>query len=144
MLGVDLATKVHPSMEFNGAFIFLFSYAVYYIILEPFAGVLMSAILFGIWLSATHVAHNYENWFIIFIVTQVASWTFQILAHKFFEGRSPALLHNLGQAIVLAPFFVFLEVLYTFGYKPTLRSEIQKVIDKEIQAWKNSKNRKAN
>lgn len=84
-------------------------------------------------------------------IIHIVSWIMQILAHQVFEGRAPALLDNLVQgaytswsvskcavltngivAVALAPFFVFLEVLYMLGYKPELHKRIQNEIGKEI------------
>ncbi len=42
------------------------------------------------------------------------------------EGRAPALLDNLLGAVVLAPFFVFLEVIFHFGYRPELQKELER------------------
>lgn len=38
--------------------------------------------------------------------------------------------------MVLAPFFVHLEVLFALGYKPQLHSELKKSIDLEIEKVK--------
>ena len=35
-------------------------------------------------------------------------------------------------AVVLAPFFVHLEVLFALGYRPQLHKELKKSIDEEI------------
>ena len=35
-------------------------------------------------------------------------------------------------AVVLAPFFVHLEVLFALGYRPQLHNELKKSIDEEI------------
>lgn len=60
------------------------------------------------------------------------SWVAQFAGHGFAEGRAPALLDNLVQAFLLAPFFVFIEVLFYFGYRPELR----KRVDARIEAAK--------
>lgn len=142
-LGLHLFDNVHPLMETNLAFFLLTIYGVYYLILDFIAGMTIAVELFLFWISATHVAKTNENWLTIFIVVQVVSWVMQIGAHKVFEGRSPALLDNLAQAFLMAPFFVWLEILFFFGYKPQLHSEVQKVIDKEVAVWKNSQKAKA-
>lgn len=38
----------------------------------------------------------------------------------------------VNTAVVLAPFFVHLEVLYKFGYKPELHKRINNEIGKEV------------
>lgn len=79
------------------------------------------------------------------------SWIAQFLGHGFAEGRAPALLDNLlgGKetprtwilspyvvpflsAVVLAPFFVHLEILFALGYRPTMHKRINNAIGKEI------------
>jgi uncharacterized membrane protein YGL010W len=39
-------------------------------------------------------------------------------------------------AIVLAPFFVFFEVLFTVGYRPKLHREMMVEVNKDIAAFK--------
>jgi len=68
------------------------------------------------------------------IVIQVIGWAAQVLSHLFFEGRAPALLDSFGQSLMLAPLFVWMEVLFFFGYKKELHKKIQATIDKNIQA----------
>jgi hypothetical protein len=64
------------------------------------------------------------------IALNIASWIAQFIGHGVFEKRAPALFNNLTQgmspydggkvcadpmpALVLAPFFVHLEMLFTF------------------------------
>lgn len=55
------------------------------------------------------------------VVLQVLLWGAQIFGHQVYEGRAPALLDNLFQALVLAPFFVVYEVAFHFGYRPELK-----------------------
>ena len=59
--------------------------------------------------------------------------------HGIFEGRAPALLDNLVQAILLAPLFVWLEVLFAFGYRPELKSRLDESVEKEIEKFHASK-----
>lgn len=92
----------------------------------------------------------------------------QIGGHQFFEGRSPALLDNLNQgkneikiesksnnekkpplhsinqlALVLAPFFVLLEIMFFCGYRADLYKEVEKAIKKQRDEFENSnKNKK--
>ena len=48
----------------------------------------------------------------------------QFVGHGVFEGRKPALLDNLLQSLVLAPLFVWLEMLFFFGYRPALQKSV--------------------
>lgn len=75
----------------------------------------------------------------IAIGVHIASWLAQFVGHGIFEGRAPALLDNLVQAIFLAPFFVWLEVLFAFGYRPELKSRLDKAVESEITKHKAEK-----
>jgi uncharacterized membrane protein YGL010W len=81
------------------------------------------------------------------------SWIAQFIGHGVAEGRAPALLDNLiggrtsvftllltwltllfflSIAVVLAPFFVHLEILFGLGYRPAMHKRIINEIGKEI------------
>lgn len=69
----------------------------------------------------------------------IVSWIAQFIGHGAFEGRAPALLDNLVQAVVLAPFFVWMEFLFKLGYRPELRARVDKQIEREIEKYQRSK-----
>jgi uncharacterized membrane protein YGL010W len=69
----------------------------------------------------------------------VASWIAQFVGHGKFEGRAPALLDNLVQALFLAPFFVWMEFLFMLGYRPELKSRLDKAVLVEIEKFKKEK-----
>lgn len=74
----------------------------------------------------------------------VVSWIAQFIGHGAFEGRAPALMDNLVQAIFLAPMFVWLEMLFKLGYRRELQARVEKAVLKEIAKFKSeSKNGKA-
>jgi 2-hydroxy fatty acid dioxygenase len=77
------------------------------------------------------------------------SWVAQFLGHGLAEKRAPALVDNviggtsehvssstisnpLTIAIVLAPFFVHLEILFKLGYRPAMHKRINNKIGMEI------------
>ncbi|KAI7113048.1 hypothetical protein KC352_g35148, partial [Hortaea werneckii] len=72
----------------------------------------------------------------------VFSWIAQFIGHGIFEGRAPALLDNLVQALFLAPFFVWLEILFAFGYRPELKARLDKAVQKEIEKYRKQKGEK--
>lgn len=45
-------------------------------------------------------------------------------------------------AFLLAPFFVWLEVLFFLGYQPKLKEKLEKKTLKAIAEWKKSKEKK--
>lgn len=69
----------------------------------------------------------------------VAAWIAQFLGHGLFEGRAPALLDNIFQALFLAPLFVWLELLFALGYRPELKSRVEKMIVQDIAKFREAK-----
>lgn len=49
------------------------------------------------------------------------------------------MLDNLLQAFVLAPFFVWMELLFKFGYRPELQARVEKEVQKEIKKFRDQK-----
>lgn len=108
--------------------------------MEPVAGALLAPLLIGGTAYAYHLTSTYgmqANY--IAIGVHIVSWLVQFIGHGVFEGRAPALLDNLVQAIFLAPFFVWLEILFAFGYRPELKSRLDIAIEKEITKVKAEK-----
>lgn len=115
--------------------------------MEPVAGSLLCALCIG-----TAAANNYfysvdpYRSTVIAGGIFVAAWILQFVGHGKFEGRAPALLDNLMQALLLAPLFVWLEILFFFGYRRELQARVDKQVDQklaEYRAEKASKNGKA-
>jgi len=108
--------------------------------MEPVAGALVAPLIIAGTAYANHLTSAYgatANYWAIGI--HVVSWIAQFIGHGKFEGRAPALLDNLVQAFFLAPFFVWFEILFYFGYRPELKSRLDKAVEKEIAKFKESK-----
>jgi uncharacterized membrane protein YGL010W len=88
--------------------------------------------------TTAHSWHSLPNPNLTALGIHAASWIFQFIGHGKFEGRQPALLDSLMQALVLAPLFVFLEGMFALGYKPELRKRLESKIGLEIQKYKRS------
>lgn len=73
------------------------------------------------------------------LAVHIVSWLLQFVGHGAFEGRAPALLDNLVQAVFLAPLFVWLEFLFKLGYRPELQTRVEKAVAKEIAKFKAQK-----
>jgi uncharacterized membrane protein YGL010W len=111
--------------------------------MEPVAGAMLAPLLFAGTAYANYLTSTYgmtANY--IAIAIHVASWIFQFVGHLAFEGRAPALLDNLVQAFFLAPFFVWLEILFAFGYRPDLKARLDKAVETEITKFKADKEAK--
>ncbi|KAI1618392.1 hypothetical protein EDD36DRAFT_30674 [Exophiala viscosa] len=134
-----------PYLDLNAGTIFCLCYCALYVLLEPVAGTALSALLlagtaYGKYLTMTHgMTANFWA-----AAGFVASWIAQFLGHGMFEGRAPALLDNIFQAFFLAPLFVWLEMLFALGYRPELKSRVDKMVKEDIANYRESKAQKAN
>lgn len=72
------------------------------------------------------------------------SWLAQFIGHGVFEKRAPALLDNLVQAFLLAPLFVWMEILFFFGYRPELKERFEKGVELEILKFRKQGNGNGN
>ncbi|CAK5262606.1 unnamed protein product [Mycena citricolor] len=105
-------------------------YLAYYYILEPTAAFLYTPQFILSTLTANAIAGGGH-------LQQIAAlhgvcWVAQFVGHGVAEKRAPALLDNLVGAIVLAPFFVHLEMLFFLGYKPQMHKELNNAVGVEI------------
>ncbi|KAK0334884.1 hypothetical protein LTR91_018656 [Friedmanniomyces endolithicus] len=129
-----------PNLPANAGTIACLTYSSLYILMEPVAGGMLAPLLLGGTAYAYHLTTTYgmkaNN---IAISVHVLSWLAQFVGHGVFEGRAPALLDNLVQAIFLAPFFVWMEILFTFGYRPVLKARLDQSVEKEIAKVKAEK-----
>ncbi|KAI9485739.1 MAG: hypothetical protein EXX96DRAFT_546297 [Benjaminiella poitrasii] len=126
----------------NFSFFVVAGYFLYYAILDPIAASIASPFLLTMSYTATRFLENNPNANKIAIYIHVTSWIFQFLGHGFAEKRSPKLLDNLVQALVSAPYFVFFEVLFFFGYRPQLYKEVMIEIKKDVAEFRAKKDAK--
>jgi len=108
--------------------------------MEPVAGAMLAPILIGATAVANHLTSTYgstANYWAVAV--NVVCWIAQFIGHGKFEGRAPALLDNLVQAIFLAPFFVWFEILFSLGYRPELKRRIDQAVEQDIRKFRKSK-----
>ncbi|CAG8565405.1 14103_t:CDS:2 [Cetraspora pellucida] len=86
--------------------------------------------------NATNFAASYPNHVSLATIVHVSSWIIQFIGHGFFEKRSPALKDNLVQALLLAPLFVWLEVLFHLRYRSSLRQRVMNKVGVAITKYK--------
>ncbi|GJN87462.1 hypothetical protein Rhopal_000411-T1 [Rhodotorula paludigena] len=100
--------------------------ALYFVLLEPVAGLLYAPILLamGHYSNVLYSVHH-DAAMKYATIGFIASWIAQFIGHGAFEGRAPALLDSLLQSLVLAVFFVWLEILFALGYRPALYKRLQ-------------------
>jgi uncharacterized membrane protein YGL010W len=134
-----------PNLPLNVGTVGAVLYSTLYILMEPVAGTMIAPILIGSTAFANHLTSTYgataNTWA---GAINIACWIAQFVGHGNFEGRAPALLENLVQAIFLAPFFVWFEILFALGYRPELKRRIDKSVEQEIQRFKKSKEKGQN
>lgn len=130
--------------KINVAFLALFIYVVCYVIMEPFVGGCASALLVFIYaktgslVAANAVVLGFPVWKVALAI-HVAAWILQFIGHGVFEGRAPALLDSLDQALLTAPLFVFMEVFFFLGYRPAFHADIMKQVETNIEQFKTAK-----
>jgi len=112
-----------------------------YVLLEPVAGTILALICLGAAAAGNYTLAHYDAGTVttyalgVFVVC----WILQFIGHGKFEGRAPALLDNLMQAFFLAPLFVWLELLFYFGYRQELQARVEKEVQKEIAKYRAKK-----
>ncbi|PHH89492.1 hypothetical protein CDD83_5957 [Cordyceps sp. RAO-2017] len=134
-----------PHLDLNLGTIAAVVYACLYVLLEPVAGFVLAAFCVGSTALANHMrVEDPQTTFRTALFVHIISWVAQFVGHGAFEGRAPALLDNLVQAVFLAPMFVWLEILFKLGYRRELQSRVEKGVQEEIAKFKaQSKNGKA-
>ncbi len=122
-----------PNLPLNAGTIGAIGYSIFYLLLEPVAGTVTLPMIIGWTAFAKHLTTLYpttSNLAALGVFT--VAWIAQFVGHGVFEKRAPALLTNLVQALVLAPFFVFMEALFKCGYRPELQSRVNIAVEKEL------------
>jgi uncharacterized membrane protein YGL010W len=115
-----------PSPYLNLSTLVASTYALLYILMEPFAGSLLAPYvilqsLLGSYCARAWGAAGFNYWA---AAVQVVAWIAQFIGHGVYERKAPALLDNLVQALFLAPLFVWLECLFMIGYRPELKARM--------------------
>ncbi|KAJ2851195.1 hypothetical protein IWW36_001334 [Coemansia brasiliensis] len=125
-----------PSPLANASTIAMMAYTLFYMILDPIAGVLIAPVIYSFLITSQQYAIHCSDSIKVMLALFVIAWVAQFIGHGVFEKRAPALVDNLVQALVMAPFFVFLEVLFACGYRPGLNRELRNEIGSRILAFR--------
>ncbi|KAI9669013.1 MAG: hypothetical protein M1831_000605 [Alyxoria varia] len=117
-------------------------YAFLYVLLEPVAGLLLAPLLLSGTIYSNTLTHNPStstsaNY--VGLGLHIVSWIAQFVGHGVFEKRAPALLDNLVQALFLAPFFVWMEILFVVGYRPDLKRRIDSKVEESVKNFEKGK-----
>ncbi|KAF1954159.1 DUF962-domain-containing protein [Byssothecium circinans] len=118
------------------------TYSTLYLTLSPnIAGASATPLILGAASLANRLSTTYDRTKVnsIAVGVHVVSWILQFIGHGKFEGRKPALLDNLVQALFLAPLFVWYEVLFKLGFYKGLQKEVEEGIEIEVAKLKAGK-----
>jgi len=129
----------------NGAAIIAGTYLFTYFLMEPVAGISVAPVIgLMLWyLNKLHAEYGSQA-ILVAGVVNVLSWIAQFIGHGVFEKRAPAMKDNFVQAFLLAPFFVWFELLFSCGYRPELHERVEKKAVASIEKYRTEqKNGKA-
>ncbi|XP_072972552.1 2-hydroxy-palmitic acid dioxygenase MPO1-like [Typha angustifolia] len=144
---VRLPLSGEDGLPLNFAFAFATIYALFYVLMDRKAGALAALLCFLCWLGSVSLATRLGfslGWKVV-LAAQLFCWAGQFIGHGMFEKRAPALLDNLSQAFLMAPFFVLLEALEKlFNYEPYpgFHANVSKKIEADRMEWQARKQKK--
>lgn len=138
-----LAANLLPSWAagaavLNLSFCYNFLYLLYYVTLDPFAGITWFAFVgVPIWLSSTAFMQLVDSAWKWALGAFLLGWYMQIHpGHMVLEKRRPALVDSMIQAFMTAPLFVWFELLFLFGYRRQLYRNVQKQVKSNIAVFR--------
>lgn len=111
------------------------TYSTLYLVLSPnIAGASITPFIIGAAALANKLITKYNNTKVnsIAVAIHIASWVLQFVGHGKYEGRKPALLDNLVQALFLAPLFVWYEILFKLGFYKGLQRDVEAAVEVEV------------
>lgn len=85
---------------------------------------MVPALALAEWIAATQTAAS--AWIVVAMLF-VGGWALQIWGHVY-EGRRPALLSNLFQALI-GPMFLMAEIFFALGLRLDLRDRVERAIN---------------
>ena len=121
-------------------------YVVSYVLMDPVAGTLgaLMVLYLNQWTGQMVISGapimGYPLWQPV-LAFHLLMWIVQFIGHGMFEGRAPALIDSWDQALITAPLFVVLEVLFYFGYRKSFHKECMKEVHREIGLFKFKKSK---
>lgn len=126
--------------ELNLALVASAVYIAYYMVVEQpgIAGQIAAAIVFAGYRFSVYAKTHYPSCWKYALAIHIAAWVAQLYGHAVHEKRAPALKDNLMQALLMAPLFVTMEVLFHLGYKPDFNERTTKRARENIEAFRAS------
>ena len=106
-------------------------YPLTYIYIDAYCGLSWLPMAVLTWFSAKYVFLSYS--FMTVLIFFVVSFGIQVVSHYVIEKRKPAFLDSLYQSLVLAPLFVWCElVVFPLGFYQKTQENVERKIE-EIQ-----------
>lgn len=122
---IGVNPEAEPFMNFS--IIVGFYYWIYYTVLDTSCGFMVGTIVFALTIKFSQLnAVAPQSAHLISWAVWGIGWIAQFIGHGIFEKRAPALFSNLQQALVLAPYFAFLEVISFLGFRKDLMAAVDK------------------
>lgn len=141
----ELLGDTHPYITVGGVLAWV--YGLYYVALDWKLGIPLMAVLvtFYNFIRKDYLGEDAVGQLKIIqyaLIAHVALWLAQFYGHGIHEKRAPALLDNLLQALVLAPFFVSFEIAFALGLRQDLKKQMDNEAGKRVVEFrkKNKKN----
>jgi uncharacterized membrane protein YGL010W len=124
LVAMALARWTVGGTEISLAMIFMAATLLFYVILDLGLGLAMLAFYVPILLVAEWTAAQGTSvaW-ITFGIFFVGGWVLQLWGH-IFEGRRPALVDNILQALI-GPMFIMTEIIIAAGFRKALHEEVE-------------------
>lgn len=125
----------------NLASVLAWSYGTYYVLLDWPLGIPSFAFLAAFaywsrWLYQGLSPAGQGRFVTGALAAHVTAWLLQFYGHAAHEKRAPALLDNLLQAIVLAPFFVVYEIAFACGFRKSVKTAMDVNALKLVREYK--------
>ncbi|GMF45893.1 unnamed protein product [Phytophthora fragariaefolia] len=119
-------------------------YMLWYVALDAYAGSLGAAIISGCFLGANYFVQDGAKALGVdsmhaALAIHATAWILQFIGHGVFERRKPALFDSLDQALITAPMFVLLEILFPLGYRPELYQRVMKQVRINVKNFQATK-----
>ncbi|THH12910.1 hypothetical protein EW146_g7249 [Bondarzewia mesenterica] len=122
----------YMAFDLNIASVHAALYLVYYYALDPTAALLYTPQMTVSLLTATSFSKGADH-ITIAAVLHAFAWIAQFIGHGFAEKRALRCWTTSSEVpVVLAPFFVHLELLFMLGYRPQLHKQLTNDVGVEI------------
>ncbi|EUC36982.1 hypothetical protein COCCADRAFT_23410 [Bipolaris zeicola 26-R-13] len=112
------------------------TYSTLYLLLSPnLAGATITPLVLSLASASNYLTTRFSKTKVnsIAAAVHIVSWILQFVGHGKYEGRKPALLDNLVQALFLAPLFVWYEALFKLGFYKGLKKEVEEGVEEEVR-----------